>query len=334
MPHSCLLKAKKEKADEFYTTYEDIRAELRHYEDKFRGKTVLCNCDNPYESHFCGYFFREFNYLGLDRLICTSFSSDGGHVMDVRESPAGLGGALSDAGLKTILKSGRLSVKKLSGDGDFRSEECIGYLRQADIIVTNPPFSLFREYVAQLMAYKKRFLILGNTNAITYRGIFPLIKTGELWLGASIHSGDRMFYVPKDYPIRALSCGTDGARRYVRVNNVRWFTNLDYVKRYEKLVLHKRYYGNEAAYLKYDNYNAININKTSEIPGDYFGNMGVPITFIDKHCPEQFTIVGATESEGKGFSSGLWIPGSRMTQPVVQGKRLYKRLFVRRTAAT
>ena len=202
------------------------------------------------------------------------------------------GRGVSDADIDALLKSKKRGVKKLKGDGDFRSEECIEYLKQADIVVTNPPFSLFREYVAQLMEHKKDFLIIGNVNAITYKEIFPLIKDNKLWLGASIHSGDRKFYVPDDYPLNAAGCGVDkDGRKFIRVKGVRWFTNLDYAIRHEELVLFKRYYGNEEDYPKYDNYDAINVDKTSDIPCDYFEDMGVSITYLDKHNPEQFDIV-------------------------------------------
>ena len=180
----------------------------------------------------------------------------------------------------------------MKGNGDFRSEECIELLKEADIVATNPPFSLFREYVSQLMEYHKKFLIIGNVNAITYKEIFPLIKENKLWLGASIHSGDRKFYVPDDYPMNASNCGTDEqGRRYIRVKGVRWFTNLDYKQRHEELTLYKNYYGHENEYPKYDNYDAINVDATSDIPCDYFDNIGVPITFLDKYNPDQFEVV-------------------------------------------
>lgn len=307
-----LSKAKDAKKDEFYTAYEDIQVEVNHYEDKFKGKTVLCNCDDPFESNFCKFFLRNFNYLGLKRLICTSYSSSpvigqqlsifdmldepvmrgNGYVMDITEVPMANGRGVSDADIDALLKSKKRGVKKLKGDGDFRSEECIEYLKQADIVVTNPPFSLFREYVAQLMSFQKDFLIIGNVNAITYKEIFPLIKDNKLWLGASIHSGDRKFYVPDDYPLNAAGCGIDNdGRKFIRVKGVRWFTNIDYAIRHEELVLFKRYYGNEEDYPKYDNYDAINVDKTSDIPCDYFEDIGVPITYLDKHNPEQFEVI-------------------------------------------
>ena len=311
-----LSKAKNAKKDEFYTQYEDIQNELNHYEKHFNAKTVLCNCDDPFESNFCKFFLRNFNYLGLKRLICTSYytspvigkqltlfddtnkplKSGRGYVMDIKEIPMANGRGISDADIDALLRSKNRGVKKLKGDGDFRSEECIEYLKQADIVVTNPPFSLFREYVAQLMSYKKDFLIIGNVNAITYKEIFPLIKENKLWLGASIHSGDRKFYVPDDYPLNAAGCGSDNdGRKFIRVKGVRWFTNLDYAKRHEELVLFKRYYGNEESYPKYDNYDAINVDKTSDIPCDYFECMAVPITYVDKYNADQFEIIDAND---------------------------------------
>ena len=213
------------------------------------------------------------------------------------------GRGVSDEDIDALLKSKKRGVKKLKGDGDFRSEECIRYLKEADIVVTNPPFSLFREYIAQLIAYQKSFLIIGNVNAITYKEIFPLIKDNRLWLGASIHSGDRKFYVPDDYPLHAAGCGIDkNGRKYIRVKGVRWFTNLDYATRHEKLILYKKYYGNEEEYPHYANYNAINVNKVADIPCDYFEDIGVPITYLDKHNPDQFEIIGASRWLGKPMS--------------------------------
>ncbi len=318
-----LHKAKDAKKDEFYTQYEDIQNELNHYEQHFKGKTVLCNCDDPFESNFCKFFLRNFNYLGLKRLICTSYgtspvigqqlslfddenepvSRGNGYVMDISDVPMANGRGVSDEDIDMLLCSKKRGVKKLKGDGDFRSEECIEYLKQADIVVTNPPFSLFREYVAQLVAYDKKFLIIGNINAITYKEIFPLIKDNNLWLGASIHSGDRKFYVPDDYPLHAAGCGIDrNGRKFIRVKGVRWFTNLDYAIRHEKLQLFKRYYGNEEEYPHYANYDAINVNKVADIPCDYFEEIGVPITYLDKHNPDQFEITGASRWLGKSMS--------------------------------
>lgn len=272
-----LHKAKDAKNDEFYTRIEDVAEELRHYKKHFAGKVVLCNCDDPTWSAFWRYFHLNFAELGLKKLISTHYDRteptykmeyEGGDDNDV------------EIGVRTPLE----------GNGDFRNKECLDLLDECDIVVTNPPFSLFREYVAVLMQHQKKFLILGNMNALTYKEIFPLIRDNQLWYGASIHSGDRKFYVPNDYPLKASGCGVDNnGQKFIRVKGVRWYTNLDYKARHEKLVLWKNYTPEE--YPKYDNYDAINVNKYSEIPCDYDGVMGVPITFIDYYCPEQFEIV-------------------------------------------
>ncbi len=310
-----LSTAKKDKKDEFYTTLEDIELEMKNYRDQFRGKTILCNCDDPYESNFFKYFAMNFNYLGLKRLIATCY--DGSPFAGTQLSLFDFGDNLSDnqpsktaykvemTSIEDFNNDGAIDlqdvelllqkhgvVQRLNGNGDFRSEECIKLLKEADIVITNPPFSLFREYVAQLVEYDKKFLIIGNVNAITYKEIFPLIKDNKLWLGASIHSGDRKFYVPDDYPLNAAGCGTDkDGRRFIRVKGVRWFTNLDYKQRHEDLILYKKYYGHEEEYPKYDNYDAINVDTTADIPCDYFEDIGVPITYLDKRNPDQFDVV-------------------------------------------
>ena len=242
-----LHKAKDAKKDEFYTQYEDIQNELNHYEQHFRGKTVLCNCDDPFESNFCKFFLRNFNYLGLKRLICTSYGTSPvvgqqlslfddenepvarghGYVMDIREVPMANGRGVSDEDIDALLKSKRRGVKKLKGDGDFRSEECIEYLKQADIVVTNPPFSLFREYVAQLMEYDKKFLIIGNKNAITYKEIFPLIKDNKLWLGYGFRKDDAYFRIPLERATGYAPGVYNPATGLVHFRNCTWFTNLD-----------------------------------------------------------------------------------------------------------
>ena len=308
-----LRTAKKNKQDEFYTTMEDIEKEMFYYRDQFRGKTILCNCDDPYESNFFKYFAINFNFLGLKKLIATCYDGSPfaytqmslfddpdevkredrkAYKIEITDVPDSNGdGAVDLSDVTYLLKNSHNVLSTLKGNGDFRSAECIEFLKEADIVVTNPPFSLFREYVSQLMEYNKKFLIIGNVNAITYKEIFPLIKDNKLWLGASIHSGDRKFYVPDDYPMNAANCGIDEqGRRYIRVKGVRWFTNLDYKQRHEELILYKNYYGHEDEYPKYDNYDAINVDVTSDIPCDYFEEMGVPITYLDKHNPEQFEI--------------------------------------------
>ena len=254
-----LHKAKEAKKDEFYTQYEDIQNEINHFEHHFQGKTVLCNCDDPFESNFCKFFLRNFNYLKLKRLICTSYSTSpvigqqltlfdwmnepvqrgNGYVMDITEVPMANGRGVSDADIDNLLRSKKRGVKKLKGDGDFRSDECIGYLKQADIVVTNPPFSLFREYVAQLIEYNKSFLIIGSKNAITYKEIFPLIKNNQMWLGPAFNRGNAFFKVPKDN-LRDYANGVyDAESGLVKFRNVGWYTNLDFQARHEELILYK-----------------------------------------------------------------------------------------------
>lgn len=307
--HSELTTANKNKKDEFYTDYNVIQEELNYHEEQFKGKTVLCNADDPFESNFAKFFLRNFNYLGLKRLICTSYSgspitgtqlslfddysepvtSQHGYVLDIKEVPMANGRGVSDADIEALLHTKGI-VKRLKGDGDYKSEECLKYLSQSDVVVTNPPFSKFREYLATLMKYQKQFLIIGNVNAITYKEVFPLIKSNQVWLGASIHSGDREFRVPDSYPLNTAGSRVDeNGHKYIRVKGVRWFTNLDYKQRHESLPLYKQYTAKE--YPKYDNYNGINVDKTADIPDDYKGAMGVPITFLDKYNPEQFELI-------------------------------------------
>ena len=290
---------------------------------------MYCNCDDPRMSNFFHYFSYNFEDLGLKKLITTCYQNQNRDLFSKHTSEQAI--YLEYYGDKNNNKTPdveEIGVQYLKGDGDFRSAESIALLQQADIVVTNPPFSLFREYVAQLIQYDKKFIILGNLNAITYKEIFPLIKKNKLWFGPSIHSGDREFGVPDNYPLKAAGYRIDeNGRKFIRVKGVRWFTNLDHNKRHEDLILYKTY--SEEDYPKYDNYDAINVDKTKEIPMDYKGAMGVPITFLDKYNPEQFQIIGATESEGKGFSNGLWVPSSKVSQPVVNKTRIYKRLFIK-----
>ena len=286
-----LQAANKAKKDEFYTQLCDIENELRHYREHFRGKTVLCNCDDPRVSNFFHYFAYNFEQLGLKRLITTCYKNQDPDLFsrNDREQAIWLE-YLGDRNGNRVPDAEEIGIRPLKGDGDFRSPECVELLKQADIVVTNPPFSLFREYVAQLVKYEKKFLIIGNQNAITYKDCFRMIKENKMWLGASIHSGDREFGVPADYPLRAAGCRIDEkGNKFIRVKGVRWFTNLDYKERHDDITFYKKYTPEE--YPKYDNYDAINVNKTLEIPDDYDGIMGVPITFLDKYNPEQFEIV-------------------------------------------
>lgn len=285
-------KAKEAKKDEFYTQLDDINNELKHYREHFRGKTVLCNCDDPRISNFFTYFAYNFEFLGLKKLITTCYKNQNVDLFSQNQSEQAV--YLIYEGDKNgnhTPDANEIGVMPLKGDGDFRSKECIELLKEADIVVTNPPFSLFREYVAQLMEYDKEFLIIGNQNALLYKEIFPLIRDNKMWLGASIHSGDRKFWVPEDYELKAAGCGIDATgRKFIRVKGVRWFTNLDYKERHEDLILYKNY--TPDLYPKYENYDAINVNKTEDIPCDYEGIMGVPITFMDKYNPDQFEIIG------------------------------------------
>lgn len=292
-----LHEAHRAKKDEFYTQLSDIEKELKHYTRHFKGKTVLCNCDDPRVSNFFRYFALNFQILGLKRLIATCYMNDNPDLFSQGESVNH--SIYSDfdgcSECNELTDFSNIKSKKLHGDGtysagDFRSQECLALLKQADIVVTNPPFSLFREYVAQLIKYDKKFLIIGNVNAVTYKEIFPLIKDNRLWLGCSIHSGDREFGIPESYPLTAAGFRVDEkGNKFIRVKGVRWFTNLDYSERHENLILYKTY--NPEEYPKYDNYDAINVDKVADIPCDYYGVMGVPITFLDKYNPEQFEIV-------------------------------------------
>lgn len=304
-----LTKAKNAKQDEFYTSLTDIEVELKHYKHHFDGKVVLCNCDDPYESNFFKYFAMNFNFLGLKKLIATCY--DGSPVAGTQLSLFDIfeetekrafkveiteindmnnDGVIDLFDVEELLKQEGV-VQLLNGNGDFRSAECITLLEEADIVVTNPPFSLFREYVTQLVEYNKKFLIIGNQNAITYKEIFPLIKEDKLWLGLTMNGSNRYFRVPEDYPLTESTGKVVDGIKYAFVKSVVWFTNLETQKRNEELVLYKHYSNEE--YPRYDNYDAINVNKVTEIPLDYDGLIGVPITFLHKYSPKQFEILDA-----------------------------------------
>ena len=299
-----LHQAKNAKKDEFYTQLADIENELKHYKDHFRGKTVFCNCDDPRVSNFFHYFSHRFESLGLKKLITTCYKNQNMDLFSTHENEKAV--MLEYNGDKNGDKTPNaeeIGIIELEGDGDFRSAESIELLKQADIVVTNPPFSLFREYLDQLMEYDKKFIILGNMNAITYRDVFKYIKDDRLWLGPSITSGDREFQVPEDYEMKASGQRIDeSGKKFIRVKGVRWFTNLDHSKRHEELDLFKEYTPEE--YPKYYNFNAINIDKTKDIPCDYAGAMGVPITFLDKYNPDQFEILGLGISNS-GIEAGV-----------------------------
>lgn len=312
MANKNLNAAKTAKKDEFYTQLTDIERELQHYWQHFRGKVVLCNCDDPYESNFFKYFALRFNQLGLKKLICTCYNGSPvqGNELLLRFEP------WDDEVKKQAYKVEITEVTDLNGDGavdlsdvryllqndknvlstlqtgDFRDPECVELLKQADIVVTNPPFSLFREYIGQLMEYGKKFLIIGSQNNITYKEIFPLLMTNKVWLGYK--SGDMSFRVPEDYEPRETRYWQDETgQKWRSLGNICWFTNLDHNKRHEMLDLVCRYSSSE--YPTYDNYNAINVNRVDDIPCDYDGVMGVPITFLDKYSPDQFDILNAND---------------------------------------
>ena len=308
--------AKATKNDEFYTQLEDIENELKYYKDYFKGKVVYCNCDgflNKEKSNFFMYFSLNYEFLGLKGLICTKYNPNGkGRKYEY----------YGDLNGNNYPDEEEIFTSDLEGDGDFRSEECIEILKKCDIVCTNPPFSLFRQYVAQLFEYKKDFLIIGNVNAISYKEVFPLIKENKMWLGVSSFNKGMYFGVPDDYTY-ADTYKFDRERngkKVMRVSSICWFTNLDHKKRHEELVLYKKY--NEEEYPKYDNYDAIEVSKVTDIPMDYYGVMGVPITFLDKYCPEQFEIVGQMmTTKVTEFNFGY---------PYINGKKKFARLLIKR----
>ncbi len=330
--------AKIAKEDEFYTQLTDIERELQHYLPYFHGKTVLCNCDDPYESNFFKYFALRFNQLRLKRLICTCYNGSpiqGKELMihfdDYEDRPKKVAykveitevkdlngdGAVDLSDVRYLLQNDKNALTTLSS-GDFRSEECIQLLKKADIVVTNPPFSLLREYIALLMKYNKKFLILGNQNAISYKEIFPLLKENKIWLGYK--SGDMAFKVPDYFKPRKTRFWTDAfGQKWRSMGNICWFTNLDHKKRHETLDLVCHYSPEE--YPKYDNYDAINVGKTTDIPCDYTGVMGVPITFLDKYNPEQFEIIG--------IMATTHVTKYNFGYPYINGKKKYARILIR-----
>ena len=311
--NTSLRKADKAKNDEFYTQLADIELELKHYRKHFVGKTIFCNCDDPYESNFFKYFAMNFNYLGLKKLIATCYNGspvigeqfEQLSIFDILPSEENTpkrfpykieitevidingDGAVDLTDVEYLVRNKNNVLSLLVGDGDFRSSECIEILKQADIVVTNPPFPLFREYVAQLFEYEKKFIIIGNQNAITYKEIFPLLKENKMWLGNGFRGGNAYFAVPKE--LHYADGVYDEKTGLVKFRNCCWYTNLDIKKRHEELELYKRYTPEE--YPKYDNYTAINVDKTADIPEDYYEEMGVPITFLDKYNPDQFEII-------------------------------------------
>ena len=317
--NASLQRAAKAKKDEFYTQLPDIEAELRHYKDHFRGKKILCNCDDPFESNFFKYFAMNFNHLGLAKLTATSYvdspiaegqlplfevqglgvkqgDNRKPYKIEITEvTDENADGAVDLADVEYLLRNQANTLSLLQGDGDFRSQECIDLLKDADIVATNPPFSLFREYVAQLIEYDKKFIIIGNKNSITYKDIFYYIQRGKLWLGYRNINKDMWFIVPDGYDFEKIVDGN-------KLKHIMgcWFTNLDTTKRHETMTLYRKY--DPVSYPNYDNYDAINVNKVADIPYDYDGVMGVPITFLDKYNPDQFEILGVTDRQN---TSGL-----------------------------
>lgn len=291
-----LHQANKSKNDEFYTQLSDIEKEVRHYKEHFAGKTVFCNCDDPRVSNFFHHFSHSFEPLGLKKLITTCYKNQNPGLFSEHKSENAV--YLEYTGEKdgnNVPTPEEIGIKPLKGDGDFRSEEAIELLKQADIVVTNPPFSLFREYVAQLIKYEKKFLIIGTANAISYKEVFNLIKENKIWLGYGFERGDAFFKTPfgSNYGEGVYDSNTG----LVKFRNVAWFTNLEHQKRHEKLILFKQY--NAEEYPTYDNYDAIEVSKVADIPADYDGAMGVPITFLDKYNPEQFQILGITDRDNE-----------------------------------
>ena len=276
--------ANKNKNDEFYTQLTDIEKELRHYKDHFKDKIIYCNCDDPRVSNFFKYFYLNFEFFGLKRLITTCYKNQEIDLFSQNNSEKAVWIEYEGGG--NIDNFDNIKVNELKGDGDFRSNECIEILKSADIVITNPPFSLFREYVAQLMEYEKKFVIVGHQNAISYKEIFKLIKENKLWLGFGF-SGGAGFFINKKYEDYATA--STHKEGMIRVSGVNWFTNLDIKKRHEDILLWRQYTPEE--YPKYENYDAINVDKTADIPADYFENIGVPITFLDKYNPNQFEII-------------------------------------------
>lgn len=325
-----LRSAKNDKKDEFYTQLSDIEKELKHYKNHFKDKVVLCNCDDPRVSNFFHFFSYNFERFGLKKLIATCYKSQDSDLFSQNNSERAIYlEYIGDKNGNNVPDVEEIGINYLDGDGDFRSKECIELLKQADIVVTNPPFSLFREYVAQLVEHNKKFVIIGNLNALTYRDIFKLVKENKLWFGHSIHSGDREFRVPEDYPLIAASSRVDDdGNKFIRVKGVRWFTNLDYNERHDDLLLHKSYKPDE--FPTYDNYDAINVDVTKSIPMDFNGVMGVPITYVDKYNPDQFEILGMASSAGYNEEIvGIPFLGDKDARPILNGKNTYARIFIK-----
>lgn len=343
--NSNLHMSRSDKADEFYTQLSLVENELKHYKEFLKGKVVFCNCDDPFESNFFKYFAMNFNSLGLKKLIATCYATSpivysqlalfGSEVIvgknrrtknkkkaykiEITEVTDENGdGRIDLVDVEYLLKNRRNVLTLLKGDGDFRSDECVELLKQADVVVTNPPFSLFRDFIAQLMEYQKSFIVIGNQNAITYREILPLIRDNKIWLG--YNSGHFWFKVPDTYEEKKTDFKIDdNGQKWRRMGNICWFTNVDIEKRHEDMTLFRTY--SPEAYPKYDNYDAIEVSRTADIPCDYYGIMGVPITFMNKFNPDQFEILGDSRyHDGQNYSDDI---------NVINGKTLYRRILIR-----
>lgn len=345
MVNKNLNQAKDAKKDEFYTQLSDIEKELRHYTEHFRDKVVFCNCDDPYESNFFKYFALNFNRLQLKKLIATCYNGSpvsGNELLldfgDTIDDPKKIAykveisevndtngdGAINLVDIQHLMQNDKNVISILKENGDFRSSECIELLKQSDIVVTNPPFSLFREYIAQLVKYEKQFLIIGNQNAITYKEVFPLIRDNKLWLGLTMNSSNRWFQVPDSYEKYHK---IENGKKYAFVAGVVWWTNLNHNRRNEPLILYRHYVPEEYPY--YDNYNAISVNDVKDIPLDFNGAMGVPISFLHKYNPDQFEILGITENNI--ILQPYWVPNcKKYDRPYINGERKYPRILIRK----
>lgn len=347
MAKADLAAARNAKQDEFYTQLDDIAKELKYYKQHFKDKVVLCNCDDPYESNFFKYFALNFNQLGLKKLIATCY--DGSPIagdelpllfeiedtepkkiaykVEISEvADYNNDGAVNMADVQWLIQNNKNVLSLLKGNGDFRSAECVELLKEADIVVTNPPFSLFREYVSQLIDFQKKFLIIGNMNAVAYKEIFPLIRKNLLWLGVTRHgTGSMWFRIPQNFPEKSGQRVENGIR-YQTIGSTAWFTNLDHSLRHEEIILYKQY--SQEEYPTYDNYDAINVDRVTEIPIDYEGVMGVPITFLGSYNPDQFEILDINPHFFTMVEQGLPKP-RQLTLHNVGQKDPYARILIR-----
>jgi hypothetical protein len=318
-----LQSAKTSKNDEFYTELTDIEKELRHYKEHFKNKIIFCNCDDPRISNFFHYFSFNFENLGLKKLITTCYKNQEIDMFSKHDKEKAIYlEYLGDKNGDKVPNPDEIGINFLKGDGDFRSQESIELLKQSDIVVTNPPFSLFRDYVEQLIKYDKKFLIIGNQNNFTYKEIFKLVKENKIWAGVD-NGGTKWFKVPDHYDIQTETrIKIENGQKYFSMGSVFWFTNLDTRKRHEDIILYKKYYGNENDYPKYDNYDAINVNKVADIPMDFKGLMGVPITFIDKYNPDQFEIIGIDRVLVEEITG-------KVSRFRIDGKEIYARIIIK-----